>query len=92
MKIEYACGPGGCCPVQAEGFINGYPFYFRSRGEHMSLRIAKKRNGDPFKDFDAHTEQYGEDPYAAGWAETKDCEDFISRAAALILKEREGKQ
>lgn len=30
---------GGWCPVQAEGTIDGHPFYFRSRGERWSLEI-----------------------------------------------------
>ena len=29
---------GGNCPVQAEGKINGKPFYFRARGECWSHR------------------------------------------------------
>lgn len=31
---------GGVCPVQAEGTINGKPFYFRARHGKWSLDIA----------------------------------------------------
>jgi len=31
---------GGNCPVQAEGTIEGHPFYFRARGSHWSLEIS----------------------------------------------------
>ncbi len=37
---------GGACPVQAEGTIDGHPFYFRFRGDEWSLTIAPP-NGDP---------------------------------------------
>jgi hypothetical protein len=30
----------GNCPVQADGFIDGEPFYFRARGEHWSIEIG----------------------------------------------------
>jgi hypothetical protein len=32
---------GGMCPVQAEGTIEGKPFYFRSRGAHWSLEVGE---------------------------------------------------
>jgi hypothetical protein len=31
---------GGLCPVQANGTIDGEPFYFRSRHEHWQLEIG----------------------------------------------------
>lgn len=34
---------GGKCPVQAEGRVNGHPFYFRARGGYWALHIS------PFK-------------------------------------------
>jgi len=37
---------GGACPVQAEGTIDGHPFYFRYRGDEWSLTIAPV-GGDP---------------------------------------------
>ena len=50
MTIEYEQGPCGQCPVQAEGKINGLPFYFRSRGASWSLSIAATPDGDPLDD------------------------------------------
>ena len=32
---------GGKCPVQAEGLINGEPFYFRSRWKRWQFAIGK---------------------------------------------------
>lgn len=31
---------GGNCPVQADGEIDGVPFYFRARGERWSIEIG----------------------------------------------------
>lgn len=31
---------GGACPVQAEGTVDGIPFYFRARGNGWSLSIG----------------------------------------------------
>jgi len=31
---------GGNCPVQAEGTVDGKPFYFRSRGDTWSMSIG----------------------------------------------------
>ena len=31
---------GGNCPVQAEGTIDGKPFYFRARGSSWSMSIG----------------------------------------------------
>jgi hypothetical protein len=60
MTIEYEQGPGGQCPVQAEGKINGLPFYFRSRGVSWSLSIAATPDGDPLEDEEVyfHAELY----------------------------------
>lgn len=31
---------GGYAPVQADGYVDGLPFYFRARGEHWSFQVA----------------------------------------------------
>jgi len=38
---------GGICPFQADGLLQGLPFYFRERGGSASLRIGEK-DGSPF--------------------------------------------
>jgi hypothetical protein len=99
MTIEYEQEPSGKCPVQAEGKIDGLPFYFRSRGAHWSLSIANSENGDAldYKNCRYHREEYKgvnafrDDEindghrFAAGWAEPDECREFIERAAALLL-------
>lgn len=102
MIIKYEEGPSGNCPVQAEGTINGFPFYFRSRGGHWSLSIANEKNGDPldYEHSRVHREEYNgvnrDEPqdfhghsvrFAAGWAEPDECRAFIERAAGLLLGE-----
>lgn len=37
VDIKYVAGE---CPVQAEGHINGKPFYFRARGDRWSIGIG----------------------------------------------------
>jgi hypothetical protein len=94
MTIEYEQGPCGLCPVQAEGTINGLPFYFRSRGASWSLSIAATPDGDPLDDEDVyfHGEIYdGENSsdfrFGAGYAKADECVAFIERAAKLLLGE-----
>jgi hypothetical protein len=105
MKLEiiYTEEISGCCPVQAEGTINGLPFYFRSRGEHWSLYIALTKYADPLDRGDGvwrHKEQYppcaDEEPvmihghpckFAAGSATTKECAEFIEMAAELFIEQ-----
>jgi hypothetical protein len=100
LAIEYEQEPGGKCPVQAEGKINGLPFYFRSRGGHWSLSIAHAPDGDPldYANSRVHCAPYDgvnrDEPqdfhghkvqFGAGWAEPDECRVFIARAAALLL-------
>lgn len=98
-KIIYDARPYGNCPVQSEGTINGLPFYFRSRGGHWRLSIARTPKGDPF-DYQnclVHLEEYkgrhhhrdleinDGHLFAAGWADKDECVEFIERAARLLL-------
>lgn len=101
LIIEYEYGPGGNCPVQAEGKINGLPFYFRSRGGHWSLSIAKTPNGDTLdyekcyfhrEEYDGVNKQEAEEfqgqmlRFDAGWAEPEECRAFIERTAERLLQ------
>lgn len=72
---------GGSCPVQAEGTYQGKNLYFRARGNRWTLYIG---NPDVFAD-DAWTygEPYGDEPYVAGWMETKEAIGFIEQALRL---------
>jgi len=83
--IVFTEEPNGCCPVQAEGTIDGFPFYFRSRWDGWSLCVADKMGGDPL--FDAswmHEEEYpGGGECGAGYATKEECVEFISKCAKL---------
>jgi hypothetical protein len=95
MTIEYEQGPCGTCPVQAEGKINGLPFYFRSRGGSWSLSIAATPDGDPLGDEEVyfHCEPYDgvnsdDFRFGAGYANVDECVAFIERAAKLLLGDK----
>lgn len=69
---------GGQCPVEAEGTINGTPFYFRARGQHWELRIgAKPLAADAW----SYRQKYGTEPYDAGWMTEDEARKFIVEAA-----------
>ena len=95
MEIEFTSGPSGKCPVQAEGTINGYPFYFRSRHARWSIRIALTKDGDPFdndalfieEDYPTKEDQPEYRRVSAGYASKEECIEFIKRhAETFILK------
>ena len=57
---------GGYCPCQAEGTMNGYPFYFRARHGDWQLDVAEV-GGDPVEasipDDPALYRAEGDDPW-----------------------------
>jgi len=85
VELVYA---GGSCPFQAEGRVDGYPFYFRSRGQHWSLQICLNRECEtnyvnwPFQGQPLwiHREKYSEDEFAAGWITAVEASKFITQA------------
>ena len=77
IRIEWL---GGNCPVQAEGTIQGVPFYFRARGEHWSLGVGADPVGRP--DW-YHREPYGDEEYAAGWMPQHEALGFLAKAIGL---------
>ena len=59
----------GLCPVQATGYVDGHPFYWRARGATWSIMIAKEKGDYSDEVIDApdsweHIERYGEFPDA----------------------------
>lgn len=79
LKIDWI---DGNCPVQGEGYINGLPFYFRARGSHWSLTVYID-NKTEWK----YEEQYGDQPYSAGWMENSEANAFIEKAAGMYVGE-----
>jgi len=92
-EIIYTSEPSGTCPVQAEGTINGYPFYFRSRHMRWSIRVARNKDGDPFDDDAWYFEEdypskEGEEHLrrvSAGYAAKEECIKFIERCAETFI-------
>ena len=74
---------GGNCPVQAEGLIDGFGFYFRARGQQWSMEIYDGTEGGWY-----YTEPYGEVQYEAGWMEMEEAREFIQQAAERFHRER----
>jgi len=73
---------GGNCPVQAEGTVDGYAFYFRARGERWQFHVAPD-DALIFSDQEVFylEEPYGDGPFDAGWMEVHEAEAFIRKAA-----------
>lgn len=70
---------GGNCPVQAKGTINGKEFYFRARGDSWSLSVG---GSDVVMEPEwSYEEDYGDDPFAAGWMTEAEARGFIAQAA-----------
>jgi hypothetical protein len=44
LQYEFTCE---AAPVQAEGFVAGKPFYFRSRHQHWSFAVSEDLGIDP---------------------------------------------
>ncbi len=59
----------GWCPVQAEGFIYGMPFYFRARHEGWRLEV----DGEIIA-----RGKHGGDPHAAGYMPLKKAAELIA--------------
>ncbi len=73
----------GNCPVQADGMIDGKPFYFRARGSSWSIGIGGERVLDPEWWYG---EDYGYGPYDAGWMPQYEALAFIAQSVELYAK------
>lgn len=84
LKIEHI---GGFCPVQAEGTIDGVPFYFRSRGEHWAIAVGEDPVGILLGEPGwMRRERYGDFP-KAGYMTLMEAEDIIRRCAQEFASE-----
>lgn len=83
LSIDYL---GGNCPVQAEGTINGMPFYFRARGNMWSFGAGDDPVGAAMGlavGWRA-TGEYGES-YDASWMSEDDAMRIINRCATEYM-------
>lgn len=86
LRIEYL---GGECPVQAEGTVDGKPFYFRARGNFWSFALSEDTTiSSPDEDTaDFYVEEeYGDTPYEAGYMPIEVAESIIRRCAEEYLR------
>jgi hypothetical protein len=78
LKFEYL---GGYCPVQAEGTINGCPFYFRARGNHWSFYVSDEGKKPLSEPTFERREKWGNKPFAAGYMPEKEAKRIIQKCA-----------
>ena len=83
IKIDWMAGN---CPVQAEGTIDGKPFYFRARHEHWSFHVGGDVISRPEWGI---RERYSDEEYAAGWMTQYEALGFIAHAVGLYAKHRD---
>lgn len=84
----------GACPVQGDGEIDGYPCYYRSRGEGWQFHVATMPDGDPLDD---NTWFYSENKYIfpqGGWVDKSVSLACIKKAVtewrlAMAIKQEE---
>ena len=74
---------GGWCPVQADGTVDGVPFYFHSRGEGWSMAIGDDPVGVTIgnKPGWVQNELWGTEPFAAGYMPLDIATKIIQRCA-----------
>ncbi|MDW9479012.1 hypothetical protein GOB57_10090 [Sinorhizobium meliloti] len=70
----------GFCPVQAEGTVDGLPFYFRARGRHWRIGIGGDCVMEPTWGYG---ESYGTGPFDAGCMPEDEATGFIEKAIGL---------
>jgi hypothetical protein len=83
------CWTGRACPVQAEGTVNGVPFYFRARGQRWSMSIGEDPVGISVgrKEGWRKSEPWGEEMYDAGWMPDETAKEIIEKCAEEYWKE-----
>jgi hypothetical protein len=89
LTYQFTCD---AAPVQAEGMVCGYPFYFRARYEHWTFSVSEHAGVDPV-DRDAEESgrrygffregRYGTESFAASWMSREDAEAIIKRGRGI---------
>jgi len=77
---------GGNCPVQAEGTVGPYHWYFRARGNAWSMHVAATPGAllGP-QELYCVRHPYGAEPFEAGWMPQHTALAFINQALADFL-------
>jgi hypothetical protein len=82
---------GGMCPVQGEGTVDGFPFYFRARGASWSFSVADK-DGDPVMNGPGEDGFHIAEPYGtwpeAGYMDIGIARAIIERSARKFVESR----
>lgn len=85
ILMECTCS---ACPMQLEGTVDGFPAYFRARGEHYTFDIALS-GGDAVSQSLSDSEgelsvyeRWGDEPYAAGWMSEEEARALIAKHVA----------
>jgi hypothetical protein len=94
LRYRFTCE---AAPVQAEGTVDGQPFYFRARHENWRFAISE-HNGISPVDIDTPDkgkrfgffieERYGNEPFAASWMPREEAEAIIRECAVQYRRER----
>ncbi len=83
-RISYTLDWAGTnCPVQAEGTFQGKHFYFRSRGNRWTFYIGNHHSFD--NPEWTYSEEYGDEPYDAGWLTKDEALGFIEKSLRLFI-------
>jgi hypothetical protein len=89
----------GFCPLQAEGKMLGYEFYFRARHEHWTLAVSLQKDIEPailsgqteepgFFSYDGYSGWHAEGSWAdAGWMPFDVAIIIISQAAEQLERD-----
>jgi hypothetical protein len=85
---------GGSCPVQAEGTIDGVPFYFRARGGSWTMAIGGDVLGIPDDpDKNRRPLWYAECTYGrwpmAGWMAEADAYRLVAWCASEYMAQKD---
>ena len=87
--IKWKYKPAGNCPVQAEGWFLGHYFYFRARGEWVTIEFAKTQEDQEADVLSAFYVLTKTEEYMAGWLPKWKCKLLIYKGCIkFILKHK----
>ena len=79
---------GGMCPMQAEGTIDGVPFYFRAEGHHWSFSVGENPINIAlgWSEGFYRREEWGDSMFAAGYMDETTARQIIEKCATEWVK------